>query len=276
MKDVANIYGEKNVTVVSQDDQAKVELGQAAAKEQGPILMKVDYQVRLPDHDWSVGPRHKLIPSVYAGLVFKDGKLSYSGPTFIAIRSGKHDSSTAESHRRDLARFMELPEFYDFTHSYGQVKPILIQLVDGGGDQRPANTKTLKQAIANFIDYNLDAVFVATHAPSQSARNPVERRMAPLSRQLCGVILPYQHYGNHLDASRKTIDEDLEIKNFGRAATVLKSLWNGMTIDEYKVVAEYVPPPGTTYIDESEESLEQTGLDTDVTGTNTGISHCFG
>ena len=165
--------------------------------------------------------------------------------------------------------------FRSSTISYGEVKPILIQLVDGGGDQCPANTKTLKQAVANFIDYNLDAVFVATHAPSQSASNPVERRMAPLSRQLCGVILPYQHYGNHLDASRKTIDEDLQIKNFGRAATVLKSLWNGMTIDEQKVVAEYVPPPGTTYIDDGDKSLEEPVLDIDLTGTKTGTCHCF-
>ena len=38
---------------------------------------------------------------------------------------------------------------------------------------------------------NLDAVFVGTDAPGQSALNPVERRMAPLSHDISGLILPY-------------------------------------------------------------------------------------
>lgn len=59
--------------------------------------MHVEYKITLPDHDWVVAERHKLIPSVYAGIVIGEAKLdgspsnvSYSGPTFVAIRSGKH------------------------------------------------------------------------------------------------------------------------------------------------------------------------------------------
>ena len=55
-------------------------------------------QVCLPDHDFPIGSQHTLIPSVYAGCVIKEKKVSFSGPTFISIRSQKHDSSTAESH----------------------------------------------------------------------------------------------------------------------------------------------------------------------------------
>jgi len=55
LKDLAEIFGDQNVIVISQDDKAKIPLGIAAATRQGPILMKVDYQVRLPDHDWVVG-----------------------------------------------------------------------------------------------------------------------------------------------------------------------------------------------------------------------------
>ncbi|CAG8564054.1 7053_t:CDS:2 [Dentiscutata erythropus] len=62
---------------------------------------KLKYRVELPDHDWVVAERHKLIPSVYAVLDVQEGKyeqaeaITYSGPTFIRIHSGKHDSSTA-------------------------------------------------------------------------------------------------------------------------------------------------------------------------------------
>jgi hypothetical protein len=65
-------------------------------------LMHLEYKVILPDHDLVIALRHKLIPSVYAACVIKDGCLGYSGPTLIAIRSGKHDNSTVETHRFDF------------------------------------------------------------------------------------------------------------------------------------------------------------------------------
>lgn len=55
----------------------------------------------------------------------------------------------------------------------------------------------------------------------QSAYNAVERRMAPLSRDLAGLILPHDFYGSHLDAQGKTIDSFLEELNFGKAGDVL-------------------------------------------------------
>lgn len=47
---------------LSQDDKARVVIGLAAANKQAPILMHVEYKVSLPDHDWVVAQRHKLIP----------------------------------------------------------------------------------------------------------------------------------------------------------------------------------------------------------------------
>lgn len=55
----------------------------------------------------------------------------------------------------------------------------------------------------------------------QSAYNAVERRMAPLSRDLTGLILPHAFYGSHLDGQGKTVDEKLEELNFAKAGTVL-------------------------------------------------------
>ena len=39
----------------------------------------------------------------------------------------------------------------------------------------------------------------------------VERRMAPLSHDVAGVILPHDTFGTNLDSKADTIDKDLEI-----------------------------------------------------------------
>ena len=45
-----------------------VSIDLTACNKQSPLLMNLDYQVRLPDHDWVVAERHKLIPSVCAAV----------------------------------------------------------------------------------------------------------------------------------------------------------------------------------------------------------------
>lgn len=92
---------------LSQDDKARVPIGLPAANKQIRICMHLQYRAQLPDHNWVVAERHKLIPSVYAACVIEES-VSYKGPTYIAIRSGKHDSSTAVSHRADFDRILEL------------------------------------------------------------------------------------------------------------------------------------------------------------------------
>ena len=70
--------------------------------------MHMEYKVRLPDHDFGVGPRHTLIPSVYGVCQIKEnGELSYSGNTFITICSGKHDSSSTHTHAYDMKELFE-------------------------------------------------------------------------------------------------------------------------------------------------------------------------
>jgi hypothetical protein len=106
--------------------------------------MHVEYRVTLPDHDWVIAGKHKLTPSVYAGIDIKEngmGKIeavSYSGPTYIAIRSGKHCSSTALSHGLDFERLLSIPEFdVIMKDTSGNVKPVGITIVDGGPDENP-------------------------------------------------------------------------------------------------------------------------------------------
>lgn len=93
-----------------------------------------------------------------------------------------------------------------------------------------------------FRKHNLDAIFVATNAPGRSAFNRVERRMAPLSRELCGLILDHDHFGSHLDERGRTTDDDLERVNFEHAGKTLADVWSSMMIDGNPTKALYVPP----------------------------------
>ena len=137
MKAIDPLFGSDAVVYLSMDDKAKVSLGLAAAKLQAPILMHLDYKVRLNDHDFVVGGRHKLIPSVYSQceLLKENGKVSYSGNTYIRIRSAKHDSSTANTHAYDLRSL--------FMSGSIERKPILIIETDGAADQAPRYNKVL-------------------------------------------------------------------------------------------------------------------------------------
>ena len=114
-----SILGSRQVAVLSQDDKASLPIGVTAAKSQAPLLMHMEYKVSLPDHDFVVAASHRLRPSVYAGICIDDNKIGrpeavgYSGPTFIALRSGEHTSSSAETHAEDLDRLLGLACFAD-------------------------------------------------------------------------------------------------------------------------------------------------------------------
>ena len=80
------------------------------------------------------------------------------------------------------------------------------------------------------------------NAAGLSAFNPVERRMAPLSHDLCGIILPHDTFGSHLDSSGKTIDNELEKENFHAAAEVLSEVWSKTVINNFPVDCKAVRP----------------------------------
>ena len=93
------------------------------------------------------------------------------------------------------------------------MKPLIFVSVNGGPDEAPKNQQSLASWTKFFFKYNLDALLVFTHALRSNACNPVERRMAPLSKDTAGLILPFDTYGTHLNATNETTDVDLE-KNF--------------------------------------------------------------
>ncbi|EFX75970.1 hypothetical protein DAPPUDRAFT_107360 [Daphnia pulex] len=198
LEQLASLLGPSEVIFLSQDDKARVAIGIVAANKRAPISMHLEYQVQLPDHDWVVASGHKLIPSVYAGIVIGANGL------------GK-------------------PEVVGYS-------------VDGGPDENPRYQKVIETAIHHFKKQNFDAVFVATNAPGRSSFNRVERRMAPLSRELAGLILQHNHYGSHLYNSGKTTDAELEKKNFEHAGSTIAEVWNSVIVDGHPIVAEYIDP----------------------------------
>uniref|UniRef100_A0AC34FBS7 Uncharacterized protein n=1 Tax=Panagrolaimus sp. ES5 TaxID=591445 RepID=A0AC34FBS7_9BILA len=109
------------------DDKARVPLGLPAAQKQTRVAMHVQCRISLPDHDWVVAAKHKLIPSVYASCVAgADGKMGVNGPTYCAVRSGKHDHSGADSHLYDFHHLFDLKEFSTFFIACYLLVPITV------------------------------------------------------------------------------------------------------------------------------------------------------
>lgn len=262
VESLASLLGPHQVFYVSQDDKARIALGITAAKAQKSMIMHMQYRVTLPDHDWVKAERHKLIPSVYAGIGINEKGLgnleaiTSSGPTAIRIRSGKHSTSNASSHAADIEHVLNDSSFTPLCRTpTGSIKPIMIISSDGGADENPRYPKVIFHAVNHFKKYDLDALFIMTNAPGRSAYNKVERRMAPLSYQLSGLILQHDFYGSHLDNQGKTIDLELEKENFKHAGNTLCEIWNDMVIDKYPVHATYVDP-------DEQETLAMTEKDT--------------
>ena len=250
--------GPKYCLYISPDDKASCPIGIPAATRQGKVLMHLDYKVKLPDHQYIVAGRHKLKPSVYGmcnitpTIVGHCEAVGYSGPTAIRVRSCKHDKSTSYTHMVDLKKLLTGEECGQewksaAVDSEGKSRPVLILRPDGGPDQNPRHPRNQNVYGKLFKDLDLDTLIVALYPEGYSAFNPVERRMAPLSRELIGVIFEHQHFGQHLNSAKETTDLELEKRNFAYAGKALADLWhrmpeNGRSIGGYDVDSRWVDP----------------------------------
>ena len=130
MREVAKLFSPHAVLFIFNDDKVKVPLGLTAATLQAPLLMHLEYKVKLPDHSFVVATRDKLNPSVYGVCdVNLKGDVTYSGDTFVRIRSGKHDKSSAETHAYDMHELFRSEQIAP--------KPILLMETDGAQDEAP-------------------------------------------------------------------------------------------------------------------------------------------
>ena len=107
--EISGFLGPEEVIFHSQDDMAKVPIGLTAANKQAPLVMHVEYKVKLHDHEFVIVKQHKLVPSVIGDMhmkvkTFSPDGVTDSGPTYIGIRSAKHLGSCAYNHLVDMKR----------------------------------------------------------------------------------------------------------------------------------------------------------------------------
>ena len=63
LKQIACTIGSRAVFYSSQDDKCRNPIGIPAAHKQAPLIMSIKIQIKLPDHDFVVGTKYKLISS---------------------------------------------------------------------------------------------------------------------------------------------------------------------------------------------------------------------
>ena len=64
--------------------------------------------------------------------------------------------------------------------------------------------------------------------------------MASICKELGVVLLEHKHFGANLDDKGNTIDPQLELKNFKQVGKIVGEIWNGMVMDDYPVITEYI------------------------------------
>ncbi|CAB4464558.1 unnamed protein product [Rhizophagus irregularis] len=244
IKSFASAFSQ-NVVLISQDDKAKVPLGIAAVGKTFKAIQTVNEPVSVPDHDFPKGSKHKLIPSVY--LVINPDNTNdslRSGKMRIFVRPEYFLGTSCETHMVDLMTITEEEPFHEFTHYEGAIKPIWCLLTDGGPDENPRFLANILKYLLIFKKLDLDYLSVRTHAPGQSAYNPVERSMASLSGKLAGIVLNAFNYGNHLGnmngQANTVIDKELGRKNFKHAGEHLCDLWSRDPINGQPVISTYI------------------------------------
>ena len=102
--------------------------------------MRLEFEIRLPDHDFTVSPMYTLITSVIDVMEIKEKTYSreavtYSGTTYVAIRSAKHSQSSTLHHLQVMKDVRSLDEFSGSFKNEGNDKPVMIVTVDGGPDE---------------------------------------------------------------------------------------------------------------------------------------------
>ena len=70
--------------------------------------------------------------------------ITYSGPTYIAIRNAKHSSATACGELHDMKKLLSVPQYADhILWDDGSAKLVRIVTCDGGQDDNPRYQKTI-------------------------------------------------------------------------------------------------------------------------------------
>ena len=146
LEELAAILSTAEVMFHSQDDKTKVPFGLTSVNKQATMLTHMKYQVTLPCHDFVVAPKHNM--QLVKNKDLANDAATYSGATYIDIRSAKHLASSAFAHFQDMMRVSSLPEFATrFQTDRHEEKKVVIVTVDGDPDENPRYEKTMNCSI---------------------------------------------------------------------------------------------------------------------------------
>ena len=116
--------------------------------------------VSVPDHDFPIAAKHKLVPSVYLLINPSNTNDSLrSGKMRIFIRPEYFLSTSCETHMVDLMSITKEESFRKFTHDGDSVKPFWCLLTDGGPDENP---QFFAKYLLLFKKLDLDYITVRT------------------------------------------------------------------------------------------------------------------
>lgn len=86
MLKVGKLFGFRTVLFILNNNKVKVPLVLAPTTLLAPILMHLEYKVRLPDLNIVMGTRRNLIPSVYGVCNIKlNADVTYSGELYYTF-----------------------------------------------------------------------------------------------------------------------------------------------------------------------------------------------
>lgn len=86
LHEICKLFGTPTVLHLSDNNKARVPVGLSTALLQAPILMHLEYEVKLSDRSFVLAQRHALMPSIYGLCELKpNGDLSYTDNTLICV-----------------------------------------------------------------------------------------------------------------------------------------------------------------------------------------------
>ncbi|CAG8818743.1 25125_t:CDS:2 [Gigaspora margarita] len=212
--------------IISQNDKSKVPLGIPAVGQTFKSIETINEPVSISDHDFPLGRKMKLIPSIYLLINPNNTNNSFcSGHLTIYNRPEYFVGTTVLTHMANLISITNSEDYDEVIHIEEKIKPLWVLLVDGGPDENPKHLKNIIEFCKLFHFLNFDYLTVHTYAPGQSSFNPMERGMAPLSSKLAGIVLSIDYYSTHLNSQGKVIKEELAKENFCFLGEKLCDIW---------------------------------------------------
>ncbi|CAB4464998.1 unnamed protein product [Rhizophagus irregularis] len=212
----AEVFADETI-IISQDDKAKIGLGIPAVGRTFKAIQTTNELVTVEDHDFPMGSKMKLIPSVYLIINPADSSDTLrTGQLSIFIRPEYFIGTSSATHMVDLKNIISNEKFSATLKKENEVKPILILLVDGGPDENPKHMKNIIQYAHLFRTLDLDYLTIRTHAPGQ------------------------REFGLHLNSQGNVVDEELARKNFEYSGKRLCDIWEKDDIHGKPVTVEYI------------------------------------